>query len=278
VTVVRRTPSICERNSWVRGHRYRCDPASAAAIGLSGIPWRGGRACRRLLNLCQKHFVVARDQISEGLTFLKRRVEMLCGNARSHERSLDDCPRKAPAAADPRHGSDPPSLPTVAVSIPCPSDITARSETIPSCGKIHMLNRFARLLQKRSYLRRGTLVRLYCGRDRWKADHDPNSTGPARRGGSFNVHHRCSELHNTPDNLPVPDSVPPDVRSQGRPVLMGAPPVDQINRATVANSDEHRRRIARKRFRAPDCKSRGPIQWDRATLQKSLIIRLAQKG
>jgi len=108
-----------------------------------------GVACRRLLNLRQERFVVAHHQISDALTFLNGRVKLQTGNARSHQGSLDDRPRKTLADAESRHCSNHAFAANRGGLDPLPIRHHSQKGNHSLMGEIYLLNRFPRLLQKR---------------------------------------------------------------------------------------------------------------------------------
>jgi hypothetical protein len=104
-----------------------------------------GIARRRLLNLCQESFVVTRHQIPEGFAALNGCVKVQTGATTGACTTARVKPRRMP---NPHMAPTTPSSPTVAISMPRPSDITAKRETK---RKIDKLDGGFRLLQNRPH-------------------------------------------------------------------------------------------------------------------------------
>jgi len=95
VTVVRRTPSICPRNSCVQRDDIgrRCNRAFAAASGKSRFQGMQRIARHRLPDLRQQQIVVAHDQVAKGLALRGSGMKVRGREPRGRARQLHDCPR-----------------------------------------------------------------------------------------------------------------------------------------------------------------------------------------
>src|SRR5262245_30926343 len=99
VTVVRRTPSICDKNSWVSlivllSSRSRACSSQRLQPGLDRMQCVAGGG---LLNLDQQHLAVAHDDLADGFALLGNLAEARRRNARGRPPDLNDGTRVRPA-------------------------------------------------------------------------------------------------------------------------------------------------------------------------------------
>src|SRR5262249_7993756 len=105
VTVVRRTPSICDKNSCVslilllssRSRACSSQRLSRASTGCGG----------GLLNLNQQHLTIAHDDPADGFALLGNLAEACRRNARGRSPDLNDGARVRPAHSKSGEGAHP---------------------------------------------------------------------------------------------------------------------------------------------------------------------------